>query len=68
MQVLPAKAKTKRKFYKKVFEMIKESKWRTSCKYMWIKRPWNASELVTYVSLKVQININIKIKITHKVL
>ena len=39
------KQKTRRKLHKKVFERIKESKWGTSCKYMWIKHPWYTIEL-----------------------
>ena len=29
------------KLHKKVFERIKESKWGTSCKFMWIKHSQN---------------------------
>ena len=66
MQVLPTKVKTKRKLHKKVFKRVKESKWGTSCKYRWIKGPWNASEFARTLCLFESTN-NIKIKITHKV-
>ena len=61
------KQKTRRKLHSKVFERIKESKWGISCKYMWIKDPWNTSELErTLFSVQSATN-NIQIKIIHRV-
>ena len=56
MQVLPAKNKTRRKLHRKAFERIKESRWETSYKYMWIKHPWNAGELGRIVCLNESTN------------
>ena len=62
------KQKTRRKLHKKVFERIKESKWGTSCKYLWIKHPWYTNELArTLFPVGVESIKNIKIKWTHRV-
>ena len=66
-----ASQKTRRKLHKTVFERMKESKWGTSCKSIWIKNPWNTSHIpylaseLTKTLLPVESTNNRKIKITH---
>ena len=54
---------------RKAFMRIKESKWGTSCKSMWIKHPWNTSHIpysdLAKTLFPVENRNNVKIKITH---
>ena len=45
MNVSVDSQKTRKTLHRKAFERIEESKWRTSCKFIWIKHPWNTSHI-----------------------
>ena len=67
MQVLPAKSKRLGRHSWGL--KIKESKWGTSCKSMWIKHPWNTGHIpysdLAKTLFPVENRNNVKIKITH---